>query len=132
MAQLRAAFCASIEYVEGNAAEGLVAALGLRSERLELCPMCLFGVACALRSGNKRELRSALGFFTELLWDEGLEEPLRAALGRARVARVPGAEEVTREIEERGPRSSFIEAVVLDLVRQQLEDAERARAASLN
>jgi hypothetical protein len=116
----------------GKRPEGLVAALGLRLERLAICPLCLFGVACALEGGDERELRRALGFFTEMLWDEGLEDPLKTALSRARVAGVPGAEAATREVEALGPRSRFVKAVVQDLARQQLDEAERARAASLN
>ena len=116
----------------GSAPDRLVAALDLRLEQLEICPLCLFGVACGLRDGDERELRHALGFFTELLWDEGLEEPLRTALSRARSAGVPAAKAAAREVEARGPRSRFVEAVVQDLARQQLEEAERARAASLN
>ncbi len=85
-----------------------------------------------LDEGDERAIRAAVRFFADLLWDEGLEEPVRAALERARRAGVDGAEAAVADVQARGSRSAVFEAVVRLLARGKLEEARRRYITSLN
>jgi hypothetical protein len=79
-----------------------------------------------------RELRRALRFFGELLWDEGLKQPATEALeGAARLASRAHKRGSRRFARAAHGRGSF-QAIVRVLARQQAEEAERAPRASLN
>ncbi len=106
-------------------AEAVAESLDLELSTLQLCPLCLFGVAQALRTGDPVELRGALRFFAPLLWDEGLAAPLSDALDAACSAGVPDAEAAAAEVERLGPTSRVVKAVVRRLAAQQLEELER-------
>jgi hypothetical protein len=58
------------------------------------------------------------------LWAEGLSEPVRMALRRARDRGVEDADEAIRLVEERGPRSSVVHAVVRRLAAELSARAE--------
>lgn len=112
-------------------ATAVARALGLEQQALQLCVMCLFGVSTALRRGDPRELRSALRFFVPLLWEEGLEQPLRAALLQAVAAGLPDAAEAAGDVDRYGPACRVTKAVVRLLAEQQLRELrglERLRA----
>jgi hypothetical protein len=106
-------------------------ALGLELRKLELCALCLFGVSTPLRRGDERELRSALRFFAPLLWEEGLEAPLRAALQRAAREGVRDATAAVEDLDRYGPACRVVKEVVRRLALQQLQELrvfERLRA----
>lgn len=112
-------------------ADAVAESLGLDLRDLQLCVMCLFGVGTALERGDEREVRFALRFFAPLLWDEGLEDPLRAALARAVRAGVRDGAEAAADVGRYGPASRVVEAVVRRLAAQQLGEMrllERLRA----
>ncbi len=94
--------------------------------------MCIFGVACALDSDDEREPRRTLRFFVPLLWDEGLDAPVRAALEAAREAGVEGAAAAIADLEARGPRSFVFGAVVRLLAQRQSEAMKRSYITSQN
>lgn len=89
-------------------------------------------MASALAAGDEREVRRAIRFFAPLLWDEGLDAPVRVALDQAAVKGIPGAEAAITDVEARGPRSRVVEAIVRRLAAQMLEELERGYASSLN
>jgi hypothetical protein len=103
-------------------AEAVAGALGLDLRLLQLCVMCLLGVSSALRQGDPLALRSALRFFTPLLWEEGLEDPLRDALRRAAEAGVPDAAAALDDVDRYGPACRVTKAVVRLLAEQQLRE----------
>ena len=118
--------------VDRRASDALAAAIDLRRLRLAACPLCLFGVACELEAGDENEIRKALRFFAPLVWEEGLAEPLVAALEGAQQAGLPGADAAIADADARGPHSPIAEAVVRRLASEQLAEMERNRTASLN
>jgi hypothetical protein len=108
--------------LDAHRAAAVAGSLGLELRELQLCVMCLFGVSTALRRGDEREVRSALRFFAPLLWEEGLEEPLCAALRRAAAEGVPDAAEALADVERHGGASRVVRAVVRVLASQQLRE----------
>ena len=118
--------------VDRAAADVLAAALELCLDAVVVCPGCLFGVAMELDKSDERAIRAAVRFFAPLLWDEGLEEPVRAALEQACRAGVDGAEAAFADVEARGPRSGVFDAVVRLLASRQLEEAKRRYITSQN
>jgi hypothetical protein len=99
--------------------------LGLRLETVQPCALCLFAVGTELARGDERKLRAALRFFTPLLWEEGLEAPLREALARAARTGVADADTALADVERHGSASPVVEAVVCDLAAQQRADLWR-------
>jgi hypothetical protein len=114
------------------AAEAFVRALDLRLEEVATCALCLLNVAWAIRDGDEREVRSALRFHTPILWDEGLESQVRAALERARAGGLAGAAEASADVEAREDRSHVVTEIVRHLARQQLDEMERDYITSMN
>ncbi|MFN2471138.1 MAG: hypothetical protein ABR583_09145 [Gaiellaceae bacterium] len=113
-------------------ADALAAAIDLGAAGPVSCPLCLFAVAAALKTGDEKEIRKALRFFVPRLWDEGLVETLKPALERARKAGIVGTAAAIADLDARGYRSLVTEAVVRRLAGEQLEEMERNRTASLN
>jgi hypothetical protein len=83
-----------------------------------ICLPCLSFVAFPLDSGDERELRRATLHFTPILWDEGLAEPARHALERARMRRMKDADRAVADVEARGPRTPIARAIVQVLALQ--------------
>ena len=52
------------------------------------------------------------------LWAEGLEQPVRLVLRRARDEGVPNADAALEDVEARGPRSVVVREIVLRLGRE--------------
>ncbi len=117
---------------ERASAEVVAGALDLDGLQSVACPMCVFGVACALDSDDEQEVRRTLRFFVPLLWDEGLDAPVRAALEAARKAGVADAGAAIADLEARGPRSFVFMAVVRALAVRQSEAMRRSYITSQN
>ncbi|MDQ3670535.1 MAG: hypothetical protein M3377_09700 [Actinomycetota bacterium] len=113
-------------------ADALAAAIDLEPAGPASCPLCIFAVVAALKTGDENEIQKALRFFVPLLWDEGLSETLKSALERARKAGIVGTAAAIADLDARGYRSLVAEAVVRRLAGEQLEEMERNRTASLN
>jgi hypothetical protein len=106
-----------------DAAE-LAGRLGLDLDDVGVCLACLSFVSMPLGWGDEREARRATFAITPDLWEEGLAEPARLALERARTDAVPGADAGPADVEARQGRSVTARAIV----RRLAEDlAARAR-----
>jgi hypothetical protein len=95
----------------GDAAE-LARRLVLDLDDLGICHACLSFVSMPLGWGDEREVRRATVAITPDLWEEGLAEPARRALQRARADGVPGAEAGLADVEARQGRSVTARAIV--------------------
>jgi hypothetical protein len=93
-------------------AADLAAELDLHVHEIPICLPCLSFVVFPLDSGDERKLRRATLHFTPILWDEGLAEPAREALERARMRRMKDAERAVADIEARGPQTTIARAIV--------------------
>jgi hypothetical protein len=91
--------------ISAEAAAALAAQLELDVDEVGICHACLSVVSFPQRAGDERKTRRATNEFAPILWDEGLEAPVRAALDRAREAGVAGAEVAACDVEARGGRS---------------------------
>jgi hypothetical protein len=90
----------------------LAAKLDVHVHEIPICLPCLSFVVFPLDSGDERELRRATLHFTPILWDEGLAEPARLALERARVRRVKDADRAVADVDARGARTTIARAIV--------------------
>lgn len=104
----------------------LAAELDLDVYEVGICHACLSFVALPLDAGDEREVARAVREFGPILWDEGLAEPLRAALDRARRRGVAGAERASADVEAFGAQAAIVGAVIrqlaADLTRRTRED----------
>jgi hypothetical protein len=107
------------------AADALAAQLDLDVDDLAICQACLSFVSFALDCGDEREVASWTRRMAPDLWAEGLSEPVRMALRRARERGVKDADEAIRLVEEKGPRSSVVHAIVRRLADELSLRAER-------
>jgi hypothetical protein len=107
------------------AAEALAAQLDLDVDDVAICHACLSFVSFAIDSGDEREVTSWTMRIAPDLWAEGLAEPVRMALRRARERGVPNAREAIRVVEEKGARNSVVHAIVRRLARDLSARAER-------
>jgi hypothetical protein len=101
--------------ISSEAATDLATQLDLDVDEVGICHACLSFVSFPQRDGDERETRRATNEFAPILWDEGLEAPVRAALERARAAGVTQAEAASRDIDARGGRSITVKAIVRKL-----------------
>jgi hypothetical protein len=81
-----------------------------------VCPLCLLELAWEIREGRQPS-RGLVARTVDWVWMES-GVAVREAVLRARMEERPFAEEVLRELEEKGWRSGFAEAVVWRLARQ--------------
>jgi hypothetical protein len=116
--------CCFALQVTRAAADALAAQLDLDVDDLAICHACLSFVSFAIDSGDEREVRSWTRRMAPDLWAEGLSEPVRMALRRARDRGVEDADEAIRLVEERGPRSSVVHAIVRRLAAELSARAE--------
>jgi hypothetical protein len=107
----------------GAEAKELAARLDLSVHDTPICLACLSFVAIPIGSGDEREARSWARRMAPDLWVEGLEQPVRLALRRARDAGVPKAAEAIENVELRGPRGVVVREIVLRLARELDEHA---------
>ena len=96
-------------------AQQLVAELDLDVYEVSICHACLGFVAFPLDAGDERKTAGAVRRFGPILWEEGLAEPLRAALERAGRRGVAGAERAIADIETFGGQAPIVGAVVRQL-----------------
>jgi len=104
-------------------AKELADRLDLNVHDMPICLACLSFVAVPIGSGDEREARSWARRMAPDLWAEGLEQPVRLALRRARVAGVPKAAEAIANVEAHGPRGVIVREIVLRLGRDLDEHA---------
>ena len=107
------------------AADALAAQLDLDVDDLAICQACLSFVSFAIDSGDEREVTSWARRMAPDLWAEGLSEPVRMALRRAGERGVKDADEALQLVEEKGPRSSVVHAIVRRLAADLSARAER-------
>lgn len=107
------------------AAEALAAQLDLDVDDLAICHACLSFVSFAIDSGDHNEITSWTMRIAPDLWAEGLAEGVRMALRRARDRGVPNAGEAIRVVEEKGPRTEVVYAIVRKLAAELSARAER-------
>jgi hypothetical protein len=100
-------------------AADLARRLVLDLDEIGICHACLSFVSMPLGWGDEREARRATFAITPDLWEEGLAEPARLALERARVEEVAGAEAGLADVSERGGRSVTARAIVRRLAADQ-------------
>jgi len=98
--------------ISAEAATELARQLALDVDEVGICHACLSFVSFPQRAGDERETRRATNEFAPILWDEGLEAPVREALERARAAGVAEAEAAARDIDARGGHSITVKAIV--------------------
>lgn len=94
-----------------DAAE-LAGRLQLDLDDVGICHACLSFVSMPLGWGDEREARRATFAITPDLWAEGLAEPARKALERARADGLAGAEAGIADVESRQGRSVMARAIV--------------------
>jgi hypothetical protein len=110
--------------VTGAHAKELAERLDLGVHDIPICLACLSFVSFPIGRGDEREARSWARRMAPDLWAEGLEQPVRLALRRARDAGMPNAEAAIANVEARGPRGVAVREIVLRLGRD-LEDHAR-------
>jgi hypothetical protein len=69
-------------------------------------------VSFAIDSGDEHKVAGSITRIAPDLWAEGLAEPVRIALRRARERGVANAEEAIAAVDKSGPRSPVVRAIV--------------------
>jgi hypothetical protein len=90
----------------------LADALELDVDDLAICHACLSFVSFAIDSGDERKVAGSITRMAPDLWAEGLSQPVRLALERARKLGVANAEQAIASVAESGPRSQVARAIV--------------------
>lgn len=93
-------------------ADRFAAQLDLDVDEIGICLACLSFVSFAIDKGDEREIRRETNWITPVLWEEGLEQPVRTALEQARSRGVPDAVEALADVEARGARSPVVKSIV--------------------
>jgi hypothetical protein len=93
-------------------AVALAAELELDVDDLAICQACLSFVSFAIDSGDERKVAGSITRIAPDLWAEGLSQPVRLALERARSLGVANAEEAIVAAAKSGPRSQVVRAIV--------------------
>lgn len=93
-------------------ARELATALDLDVDDLGICLACLSFVSMAIDRGNEHKIRGEITRMAPILWDEGLEQPVRMALRRACERGIGNAHQALADIDEKGPRSATVRAIV--------------------
>ena len=93
----------------------LAAALELDVDDIAICHACLSFVSLAIDSGDERKVAGSITRMTPNLWAEGLAQPVRLALERARKRGVANAEEAIVAVDKSSPRSPVVRAIVRGL-----------------
>ena len=93
-------------------AAALAAVLELDVDDIAICHACLSFVSLTLDSGDERKVAGSITRMAPDLWAEGLAQPVRLALERARKRGVANAEEAIVTVDKSGPRSQIARAIV--------------------
>jgi hypothetical protein len=96
-------------------AAALAAELELDVDDLAICHACLSFVSFAIDAGDEPKVAGAITRMAPDLWAEGLAQPVRLALERARKRGVANAEEAIVTVDQSGPRSPVVRAIVRGL-----------------
>ena len=86
--------------------------LELDVDDLAICHACLSFVSFAIDSGDENKVAGSITQMAPDLWAEGLAQPVRLALGRAREHGIANAEEAIAAVDKSGPRSQVVRAIV--------------------
>ena len=93
-------------------AAALAAVLELDVDDIAICHACLSFVSLAIDSGEEHQVAGSITRMAPDLWAEGLAQPVRLALERARKRGVANAEEAIVAVDKSGPRSQIARAIV--------------------
>jgi hypothetical protein len=93
-------------------AADLAAELDLDVDDIAICHACLSFVSFALDSGDDHEVACSITRVAPDLWAEGLAQPVRLALERARKRGVVNAQEAIAAVDRNGARSQVVRAIV--------------------
>jgi len=93
-----------------------------------VCLPCLTFVAFPLDSGDEPRARREARKLAPDLWAEGLELTVLVALETAKRDGVGGAVEAIDDVQQRGPRSPVVQAIVWRLAEQLVEDIRRPQS----
>jgi hypothetical protein len=93
-------------------AAALAASLELDVDDMAICHACLSFVSFAIDSGDERKVAGSITRMAPDLWAEGLSQPVRLSLERARKLGVANAEEAIAAVAKSGPRSQVARAIV--------------------
>ena len=93
-------------------AAALAGELELDVDDLGICHACLSFVSLAIDAGDERKVAGSITRMAPDLWAEGLSQPVRLALERARKLGVANAEEAIAAVAASGPRSQVARAIV--------------------
>lgn len=107
-----ASLVAMASSISSEDAAELAGRLQLDLDDIGICHACLSFVSMPLGWGDEREARRATFAITPDLWEEGLAEPARLALERARVEGIPRAEAGLADVNARQGRSVTARAIV--------------------
>jgi hypothetical protein len=98
--------------VTRDEAAALAVELELDLDDVAICLACLSFVCFALDSGDNRKVAGSITRVAPDLWAEGLSEPVRMSLRRARERGVVNAEKGIGSVERDGPRSQVVRAII--------------------
>jgi Arc/MetJ-type ribon-helix-helix transcriptional regulator len=90
----------------------LAAGLELDVDDIAICHACLSFVSFALDSGDEQKVAGAITRVAPDLWAEGLAQPVRTALERARERGVTHAAQAVAAIDGSGPGSQVVRAII--------------------
>lgn len=93
-------------------AAALAAALELDLDDIGICHACLSFVSFAIDSGDERKVACSITRIAPDLWAEGLAQPVRISLRRARERGVANAGDAIAAVDKSGPRSPVVRAIV--------------------
>ena len=99
-------------------AAALAAVLEFDVDDIAICHACLGFVSLAIDSGDERKVAGSITRTAPDLWAEGLAQPVRLALERARKRGVANADEAIVTVDKSGPRSPVVRAIVRRLAAQ--------------
>jgi hypothetical protein len=110
--------------VDAKAADRLAGQLKLDVDDVAICHACLSFVSMAIDGGDEAKIKRETRRIAPDLWEEGLAQPVRLALGRARERCVAAADEALADVEARGSGSVVVRAIVRRLAQQLAERAQ--------
>ena len=97
-------------------AAALAAVLDFDVDDIAICHACLSFVSRS--TGDERKVAGSITRTAPDLWAEGLAQPVRLALERARKRGVANAEGAIVSVDKSGPRSPVVRAIVRRLAAQ--------------
>jgi hypothetical protein len=110
--------------VDAKAANRLADQLDLDVDDVAICHACLSFVSKAIDGGDEAQIKRQTRRIAPDLWEEGLAQTVRLALGRAQERGIAGADEALADVEARGARSVVVRAIVRRLGAQLAERAQ--------